>query len=67
MGVYFPPVLAALGLSFGLDLAAAGRVRIPEGKPRHVLVVSMLVVLVCLALLDLAGGGEARPYIYGQF
>jgi len=67
MGVFLPPVLAALGLSFALDVLATGLVRLPGGKFRHVLVVSSLVLLIGLALLDLARGGDVRPFIYGQF
>ena len=67
MGVFLPPVLAALGLSFALDVLATGLVRLPGGKFRHVLVVSLLVLLIGLALLDLARGGDVRPFIYGQF
>lgn len=63
---FVPPVLLAALLSFGIDLGQSGRLRLPA-PVRPVLFVSGVVVVVCLVMLSLAHGVNARPFIYGRF
>lgn len=70
LSYYAPVVLVTAALIFALDLVSGGYLRLPEhwwARWRPTLVLAALVALICLGLLDLARGGESRPFIYGQF
>jgi D-alanyl-lipoteichoic acid acyltransferase DltB (MBOAT superfamily) len=70
IGQYIWPVLLAAALSFGIDLAVAGKLPFSSQWQRNfqpILVTAALVVLVGLLLLNAARGGDTRPFIYGQF
>jgi alginate O-acetyltransferase complex protein AlgI len=63
---YLLPLLLALGAAFFIDCVETRLVRIP--KPfTPVIVVAILVLLAGLAVLGVVRGGDARPFIYGQF
>jgi alginate O-acetyltransferase complex protein AlgI len=69
--VYFlPPVVLCAFLAFSVDLVQGGYIKIPtriQPAAKPILVVAGIVVLICLALIYQAKGGDARPFIYGQF
>ncbi len=65
-----PPVLLCAILVLCIDLVQIGYVRIPvrlqhAGKP--IFIVASVLLLIFLSAISLAGGGDARPFIYGQF
>ncbi len=67
---FLPPVLLCAFLVFSIDLVQGGFVRIPtllQTAARPILIVASIVLLICLALIYQANGGDARPFIYGQF
>ena len=67
---YLPPVLLCAILVFGIDLVQGGYVRIPahlQQAVKPVLVTASVLLLVCLAAIYMVNGGDARPFIYGQF
>jgi alginate O-acetyltransferase complex protein AlgI len=68
--VYGPAIGLTAALTFGLDLAAAGRLPLQPGqwtRVRPALVTAAVVVLSVLGLLGMARGADALPFIYGQF
>jgi alginate O-acetyltransferase complex protein AlgI len=69
-GYYLPPVLLCAFLVFSIDLFQGGYVRLPtilRPVATSIFVVASVVLLICLALVFQANGGDARPFIYGQF
>jgi D-alanyl-lipoteichoic acid acyltransferase DltB (MBOAT superfamily) len=70
LGHYLPSIIVTAVLVFGLDLVASGWPRLPRGlaaRARPAMVVAVVVVLAGLGALSFARGGDARPFIYGQF
>jgi len=68
--IFVPPVLLSAILVFSIDLVQGGFVRIParfQPAAKPVLVVASVVVLICLTVIYQVKGGDARPFIYGQF
>lgn len=68
--IFLPPVILCAILVFSIDLVQGGFVRIPsrfDPAVKPVLVVASVVLLICLAAIYQAKGGDARPFIYGQF
>jgi hypothetical protein len=67
---YLPPVLLAGALTLGIDLVS-GNFIVPSPSIRRVLrpvlVTACVLVLVCLALLQVLRGVAPQPFIYGQF
>jgi alginate O-acetyltransferase complex protein AlgI len=67
---YLPPVLLAGALTLGIDLVS-GNFIVPSPSFRRVLrpvlVTACVLVLVCLALLQVLRGVAPQPFIYGQF
>jgi alginate O-acetyltransferase complex protein AlgI len=69
-GYYLPPVLLCAFLVFSIDLLQGGYVRIPanlQPVAKPIFVIASIVLLICLALVYQANGGDVRPFIYGRF
>ena len=69
-GYYLPPVFLCACLVFSIDLVQGGYVRIPtllQPATRPIFIVASIVLLICLALINQANGGDAHPFIYGRF
>ncbi|MBN1535551.1 MAG: MBOAT family protein [Anaerolineales bacterium] len=67
---YLPPVILCAFLVLSIDLVQGGYVKFParlQSAMRPIIIVASIVVLVCLALVYQAKGGDVRPFIYGQF
>ena len=63
-------VSPAGGLVLGIDWLAANQAGTAAGlwtRLRPIAITAGVVVLVVLGLLSYARGGDARPFIYGQF
>jgi len=70
LGYYAPSVLLTGALVLGIDGLAARRAGAAAAlwvRVRPITVAAGVVVLVVLGLLSYARGGDARPFIYGQF
>ena len=69
-GYYLPPVLFCAFLVFGIDLIQGNLLRAPaliQPAVKPIFWIAGIVLLICLALIFQANGGDARPFIYGQF
>jgi len=69
-GYFLKPVLLSAFFIFSIDLVQGGYVRIPtkfQSAARPIFIIACIVLLTSLALISQANGGDARPFIYGQF
>ena len=67
---FLPPVLLCAFLVFSIDLVQGGYVRLPsrfQTAAKPIFIIASVLVLICLAVIYQANGGDARPFIYGQF
>jgi 4-amino-4-deoxy-L-arabinose transferase-like glycosyltransferase len=70
LGYYTPGVLLTASLVLGIDWFASSREGLLAAlwpRLRPIAITAGVVVLVVLGLLSYARGGDARPFIYGQF